>query len=256
MNAARWAEAVCPGVVHPQVRYKQLLGNLLQPGTRWLDLGCGHEVIRRWALLPGEKETSFTLTPTLSVGVDGDVEALRSNQCTPYRVAADLHALPFADDSFEIVTSNMVLEHSSNPAALMLEVWRVLRRKGVFVFHTPNKYYPMSLLAAALPDDIKSRVVALASRRPEKDVYPTFYRMNSDSEISRVSKNAGFRIKHSELLESLTFNPHRSVFLLNLALAWLLRRPVLSRFRPAYLVMLCKPDIGCACKRLEAFAAA
>ena len=256
MNAARWADAVCPGVVHPQVRYKQLLQNLLQPGTRWLDLGCGHEVIRPWALLPGEKETSLTHAPTLSVGVDGDFAALRSNQCTPNRVTADLHALPFADDSFDIVTSNMVLEHSRNPGALMSEVWRVLRRKGVFVFHTPNKYYPMSVLAAMLPDDIKSRVVAFASHRPEKDVYPTFYRMNSDTAISKISADAGFRIKHSELLESLSFNPHRSVFLLNLALAWLLRRTILSQFKPAYLVMLCKPGVECACKRLEASAAA
>lgn len=255
MNASRLADAVCPGVVHPQVRYKHVLRNLLQPGTRWLDLGCGHEVIRPWALLQGENETSFTHAPTLSVGVDGDVEALRSNQCTPNRVAADLHALPFAGDSFDIVTSNMVLEHSNNPPVLMSEVWRVLRGKGVFVFHTPNKYYPVSVLAATLPDNIKSRVVTFASRRSEKDVYPTFYRINSGSAISRISADAGFRIKHSELLESLTFNSHRSVFLFNLALTWLLRRKVLSQFKPVYLVMLCKPDIECACKRLERSAA-
>ena len=253
MNAVSLANSVCPGLVHPQVRYKELLYNLLQPETRWLDLGCGHEVIRPWALRPGEEESAITHAPALSVGIDRDVSALRSNVCTPYRVAADLQSLPFADGSFEVVTANMVLEHSENPAALMSEVWRVLRPKGIFVFHTPNKYYPMSVLAGILPDRVKSRLVALVSRRQEKDVYPTFFRINTNSAISSYSATAGFRVKYSELLESLTFNAHRAIFLCYLALAWLLRRKSLRKFKADYLVMLCKPDLACACKRLERY---
>jgi ubiquinone/menaquinone biosynthesis C-methylase UbiE len=250
MNTVRLAETVCPGIVHPQVRYKELLGHLLRPGVRWLDLGCGHEVIRPWALRPGEVESTFAEGPALSVGVDRDVAALHSNICTPLRVAADIQSLPFADGSFEVVTANMVLEHSENPAALMAEVWRVLRPKGIFVFHTPNKYYPMSLFAAALPDKVKSRIVALVSHRQEDDVYPTFYRINTQSAISHYADTAGFRIKYSELMESLSFNRHRVIFLAYLALAWLLRRKTLGRLKPDFQVMLCKPDVECACKRL------
>jgi len=251
MNAAKLAEAVCPGIVHPQVRYKDLLRHLLQSGARWLDLGCGHEVVRPWALRPGEQQVLYTQSPALSVGVDRDVDALRRNRCTPHRVAADLQSLPFADGSFDVITANMVLEHSEDPAALMAEAWRVLRVKGVFVFHTPNKYYPMSVLAAALPDGVKARLVALVSHRHENDVYPTFFRVNTRAAIARYARQAGFRIKYSELMESLTFNPHRAIFVSYLALAWLLRRKTLRYLRPDFQVMLCKPDVECACKRLE-----
>jgi ubiquinone/menaquinone biosynthesis C-methylase UbiE len=251
MEAPELASAVCPGIVHAQVRYKDLLRQLLQPGVRWLDLGCGHETIRSWALLPGEDELSFTHAPALSVGIDRDGDALRSNRCVPHRVAGDIQALPFADNSFEVVTANMVLEHAENPGALLAEVWRVLRPKGVFVFHTPNKYYPASVLASLIPREIKSRVVALVTRRKEGDVYPTFYRANTPSAISRGSEAVGFRIKHSEMLETLTFTPHRALFVLYLALARLLRWKAFRGLQADFLVMLCKPDVACACRRLE-----
>jgi SAM-dependent methyltransferase len=249
MDARKLANAVCPGIIHSQVRYKDLLRHLLQPGVRWLDLGCGHELIRPWALLPEENEISFTHTPALSVGVDSDGPALRMNRCIPNRVAANICALPFADCSFDVVTANMVLEHVDNPTALLSEVWRILCPEGVFLFHTPNRYYPQSVLARLLPEQIKSRLVALVTNRSERDVYPTFYRINTGSAISDLSQAVGFRIKYSETVETLTYNPHRLLFLMNLILAWLLRRTMLARFQADFLVMLCKPDVQPALRR-------
>jgi ubiquinone/menaquinone biosynthesis C-methylase UbiE len=251
MDARNLANAVCPGIVHAQVRYKDLLRRLLQPGVRWLDLGCGHEVIRPWALLPDESEISFTHAPALSVGVDCDVSALRVNRSIPHRVAGNICDLPFADGSFDVVTANMVLEHAGNPIALLSEVWRILRPKGVFVFHTPNRYHPQSVLARLLPARIKSRLVAFVTSRSERDVYPTFYRINTKAAISDQSETAGFRIKDLRVLETLTYARHRVLYVTNLTLAWLLRRKMLGRFRADFLVMLCKPDVDCACCRLE-----
>jgi SAM-dependent methyltransferase len=251
VDALELANSVCPGIVHSQVRYKDLLTRLLQPGVRWLDLGCGHEVFRPWTLLRGESENSLTQIPALSVGVDSDVPALRRNRSIPNRVAGSICALPFADCSFDVITANMVLEHASQPAAVLSEARRILRPTGVFVFHTPNKYFPASMLADLLPGGIKARLVARLTTRAERDVYPTFYRINTESAISRQSKAAGFRIKYSQTVETLTYSPHRSLFLLALTVAWLLRRKCLGRLQADFLVMLCKPDIGCACQRLE-----
>jgi ubiquinone/menaquinone biosynthesis C-methylase UbiE len=251
MDARKLANAVCPGIVHSQVRYKDLLGRLLQPGVRWLDLGCGRQVIRPWALLPEENEISFTHSAALSVGVDSDGPALRMNRCIPHLVAGNICALPFADCSFDVVTANMVLEHTDNPTALLAEVWRILRPKGVFLFHTPNRSYPPSVLARLLPARIKSRLVALVTNRSEEDVYPTFYRINTGSAISDLSEAVGFRIKYSEALETISYNRHRVLFAMNLTLAWLLRRKMLARFQADFLVMLCKPDSECTRCQLE-----
>jgi len=186
------------------------------------------------------------------VGIDRDGPALRGNRCMPHRVAGDIQALPFSDNTFEVVTANMVLEHIENPAALMSEVWRVLRPGGVFVFCTPNKYYPASLLASLLPEEIKSRLVARVTPRRESDVYRTFYRVNTQSAIVHYSEAVGFRVKYLEAIETLTFYPHRALFLSGLALAWLLRRKGLGKLQADFLAMLCKPGVGCACSALAA----
>lgn len=240
MNVRRLADAVCPGLLHAQVRYKHLLREVLKPELRWLDMGCGHELIRPWAISPGEDELSFTRVPALSVGIDSDGPALRKHRSIPHRVAGNIAALPFKEASFDLVTANMVIEHVDDPPVVLSEVWRVLRPKGVFVFHTPNKYYPPMMLARLVPQRIKPRLVAFIECRDESDIYPTFYRMNSQAAIRRYSEAAGFTIARSELVETMSYSPYRAVFLLNLALAWLLRRPLLSRCQADYLVTLQK----------------
>jgi len=252
MKAARLANAVCPGIVHAQVRYKELLRQLLQPGVRWLDLGCGHEVVRSWALLPGEDELTFTHAPALSVGVDRDGLSLRNNRCIPNRVAGDIQMLPFTDCSFDVVTANMVLEHAERPAAFLSEVWRVLRPKGVFVFHTPNKYFPASLIGSLLPDALKTRLLAAITSRNERDVYSTFYRINTRSAITRYCEATGFRTHYFAPLETLTVSRHRVVFLFHLAVARLLRWKALAQLQANFLVMLCKPGGDCPCPKLAA----
>ena len=51
-------------------------------------------------------------------------------------VAADMHALPFAGGSMDVVVSNFALQWSDRPEALFAEVARVLAASGVFSFTT------------------------------------------------------------------------------------------------------------------------
>ncbi len=51
-------------------------------------------------------------------------------------VAADMHALPFAGGSMDVVVSNFALQWSDRPAALFAEVARVLAASGAFSFST------------------------------------------------------------------------------------------------------------------------
>jgi ubiquinone/menaquinone biosynthesis C-methylase UbiE len=59
-------------------------------------------------------------------------------------VPADVLAMPFADESFDIVHSAAVLEHvgsSENQAKMIAECLRVARR-GIFIT-TPNRWFPI-----------------------------------------------------------------------------------------------------------------
>jgi len=51
-------------------------------------------------------------------------------------VQADMHQLPFADESFELVWSNLALQWSNDPAYAFQEVQRVLKIGGLFMFST------------------------------------------------------------------------------------------------------------------------
>ena len=62
-------------------------------------------------------------------------------------VQADARSLPFADDSVDVVFSNLLLPWIDEPAAAFGEVARVLREDGLFAFSTLG---PDSLLALRL----------------------------------------------------------------------------------------------------------
>jgi len=107
---------------------------LLPPGGRVLDLGCG--VGHSYQLLE----------PRETVGVDVDAEAL-SHQHRETRVA-DMRSLPFADASFEAVVAVHSLEHVPDPERVIAEARRVLTPGGVAIFVTPNR------LTFGRPDEI------------------------------------------------------------------------------------------------------
>ncbi len=55
---------------------------------------------------------------------------------------ADAEALPFADESFDVVLSHEVIEHIPNDRAAACEMARVLCPGGRLVVFCPNRWYP------------------------------------------------------------------------------------------------------------------
>ena len=63
---------------------------------------------------------------------------------------ADLFALPFADDSFDVVHAHQVLQHVADPVAALVEMRRVCRPGGVVAARDGD--YPAFTFAPAEPD--------------------------------------------------------------------------------------------------------
>lgn len=102
----------------------------LRPGQRVLDVGCGPGTITA--------EIAGLVAPGEVIGVDASEEVLErarrhaaeSGVEVTYQVA-DAFALPFADDSFDVVHAHQVLQHVPDPVAMIREMRRVARPGGV-----------------------------------------------------------------------------------------------------------------------------
>lgn len=118
------------------------------PGRRVLDLGCRSGAVTRHFVAGNDV-----------VGLDVDPSALRKAEALGIQtVVGDVEQpLPFGDASFDAVVAGELLEHLSDPAALVAEVRRVLRPGGTFVGSVPNAFR------------LKSRLVFLVGREPDRD---------------------------------------------------------------------------------------
>lgn len=103
-------------------------------GKRVLEFGCGIGAyvreIRRY-------------TPHV-FGFDIEIERLQTGRSAGVAglLAAAAERLPFADNAFDVVFSNEVLEHVEDDRAACCEIARVLRPGGRAVIFAPNRLYP------------------------------------------------------------------------------------------------------------------
>lgn len=225
-----WAleRLITPHAESSQNAYARIVKARVTPSTRWLELGCGHQLWPDW--IPGEADTARKAS--VLVGIDPDLESIRQNRVVDHRVVG--LTLPFRDASFDLVTANMVFEHLEDPVAVLRDIRRVLTPNGVCIFHTANALYWQTALGGSLPQFVKNALVRFSEGRDAADVYPTHYRINTARAIPRVLEEAGFvaddviMLNTSATSRILLLGP-----LVVLELLWirLTRRPSLSHHR-------------------------
>ena len=184
------ARAIRLDLTHQQEHYAHCLEEYVHPGDRWLDIGCGHDILPDWAM-PLQSQEALVQSVNCLVGLDLDDSMLRHAHLT-HRVWGNGEALPFRDASFDIVTANMVVEHIEHPQNLLSSIAKVLRPGGRFLFVTPNVLCPYLLAAWLMPEPIKRPIVRFLESRRDEDIFPTRYRMNKLSVIAQMAEQTGF----------------------------------------------------------------
>ena len=236
----RW---VAPGLVNAQRTYIKTLDTLVRPGVTWLDLGCGRRLVPAWLPDADRIGSEMIRRAARVVGIDPQCESLADNAQGMCKVVGGAGRLPFPDGAFDLVTANMVVEHLDNPANALREIQRVLRPNGVVLFHTPNLWHPMTLLAATLPQPIKNLLVAFLEGRAADDVFPVRYRLNRQSAVRRHARHLGLHIERIDMIES---SPQTVMLgplvIFEMLLIRATRWPALAPFRNNMLVELRKPD--------------
>lgn len=181
-------------MTHAQKHYAQALSSLVAPGDKWLDIGCGHQILPSWVMNQNQ-QCELASRASLLVGTDLDGSILE-HPLLDARVVGIGEQLPFAEETFDLLTANMVFEHVADPAQVLQEARRVLKRGGRLLFHTPNYHNYLVAVASLIPDFVKRRVIWLLEGRHEKDVFPTLYRFNTVRRIRQVARECGLEVEH------------------------------------------------------------
>jgi len=189
---------IAPGLKYSQTIYEDVLNAYSKKSFKWLDLGCGHQLLPSWRF---EQEIKLINSKEkLIIGIDYDYLSLTKHKTIVNKIRGNITKLPFSDSTFDLITSNMVFEHLDNPEEQLKEISRVLSKGGKLIFHTPNKLSYSTLAAMLIPESIKDRLVYILQGRKEEDVFPAYYKINSPSKIKEIAALSGFNISKIKMI--------------------------------------------------------
>jgi 2-polyprenyl-3-methyl-5-hydroxy-6-metoxy-1,4-benzoquinol methylase len=109
---------------------RRYLGNV--KGLKVLEIGCGRGAFARYLAEQGADVWAADFSP-VAVAETEKLLAARGRA-----LVADVQALPFPDESFDLVVSLETLEHVPDPKKGLAELVRVTRRGGRLIVTTPN----------------------------------------------------------------------------------------------------------------------
>jgi SAM-dependent methyltransferase len=174
-------------------------------GLDVLDVGCGQGIDLVEYLNVGARATGIDLTPRHVELTRAHVEAMGLKATI---VHGDAERLPFADTSFDFVSSNGVLHHTPDMPAALREIRRVLRPGGqarIAVYNRRSFHYWLSqvmlggiLQRGLLEEGSMEGVLARSVERTSIGARP-LVRVYSPSQVRRMLADAGFVGVHTSV---------------------------------------------------------
>ena len=136
------------GLDHPadvrrrlRIVFDECLGHVSLAGRHALDAGCGYGLFSAAAVERGASVVSVDLGERL---VARTVARAGSRG-----VVTDVCRLALRDDSFDVVISSEMLEHTEAAGRALAELARILKPDGLLVLTTPNRVWQGAVRAAS-----------------------------------------------------------------------------------------------------------
>jgi ubiquinone/menaquinone biosynthesis C-methylase UbiE len=158
------------------------------------DIGCGRGRFMDEESVILQNIRNFRGKVKKVVGIDVDNSAVSNPYIDEFRLI-DSELLPTEHNEFDLIFCDWTIEHIEKPEKFFQEVYRSLKKGGVFAFRTSNIFHYVSIAASIIPNSKHASITAkVQSGRAEEDVFPTFFKANSPSKIKKLFKNSGFSI--------------------------------------------------------------
>jgi 2-polyprenyl-3-methyl-5-hydroxy-6-metoxy-1,4-benzoquinol methylase len=121
--------------------FDQCLGHTRLAGVRMLDAGCGYGAFSEVAVERG--------AAVVSVDIGARLVARTIARAGSRGLVSDVCRLSLRDESFDVVISSEMLEHTNAPDRAIMELARILRTDGLLVLTTPNRAWQGLVRAAS-----------------------------------------------------------------------------------------------------------
>ena len=162
--------------------YKKTLGQVaLSPETMLLDAGCGAGMFSAMAIRSGAQVIGVDAAPGL-------LKVARLRNANNNFLEEDLEALPFAEDSFDVVAGFNSFQYAGNFENAIREAKRVLKKNGQLVIGIWDK--PGLSEATTVLKAIGSLLP------PPPPGTPGPFALSEDGAIEAILKRAGLKLTH------------------------------------------------------------
>ena len=172
--------------------YATFVSEHLSASSVWLDAGCGNRLLETDL---DALETWLTARCKNIVGMDVLVTSHRNIKSL---VQGSLYHLPFADNSFDLITCRMVVEHLDDPAKAFAEINRCLVPDGAVIVITPNLrnygIFGNAVATKVLREEWRLKLVHSSDARADTDIFPVRYRANTMSRLARLLKDSDLQV--------------------------------------------------------------
>jgi SAM-dependent methyltransferase len=169
---------------HPYKHFEREVERLLHRDSTLLDAGCGRTAPVLTKFKGKVKELIGVDIVDFDSAIDGSMKMLNN----------DLSNMKLDSCSVDVVMSRSVMEHVEEPLAVYLEINRILKHGGHFVFLTANLWDYAAIIAKFIPNRFHPWIVSNTEGRQEDDVFPTQYRTNTFRSVNKWARKAGFEI--------------------------------------------------------------
>jgi SAM-dependent methyltransferase len=206
------------GYFSPDDHYEATVASLVKDGCAWADVGCGRFIF------PSNPDLARQLAARCSLvfGIDPDPN-VRENPFVTERFegmvedCATLHR-------FDLITLRMVAEHITDPERSVRKLAELTKPGGMVVVYTPNKWSPIPVLTALVPNPMHHSIKRFLWDTEVRDVFPTAFKLNTRKALADHFGKCGMQEQYFTYLDDCrTFDGYRVFNFMELSAQRLLR---------------------------------